>query len=68
MSMGIKQKHMAIHELRPTHPASNAPHPFTKVEEVAHEDVVVHLEPTQPNPGRNKADVVRSACPKGKSR
>jgi len=32
----------------------------------AHEDVVVHFEPTQPNPGRNEVDAVRSARPKGK--
>ncbi len=32
----------------------------------AHEDVLVHFEPTQPNPGRNEADVARSTRPKGK--
>jgi hypothetical protein len=38
---------------------ANPPHPFTKVEASAHEDVVVHFEPTQPNPSRNEADAVR---------
>jgi len=33
-----------IHEPRPTHPTSNPPHPFIKVEAVAPEDVVNYLE------------------------
>jgi hypothetical protein len=41
---------------------ANPPHPFTKVEAVAHEDVVDCLEPTQPNPSYNKGFVVESAC------
>ena len=40
---------------------SNPPHPFTKVEAVAHEAVVNYREPTQPNPGYNEDFVVRSA-------
>jgi hypothetical protein len=32
----------------------------------AHEVVVVHHEPTQPNPGRNEVDMVRSTRLKGK--
>ncbi len=35
-------------------------------EEVAHEAVVNYREPTQPNPGYNEADAVRSVRPKGK--
>jgi hypothetical protein len=35
-------------------------------EEVAHEAVVNYREPTQPNPGCNEADAVRSTCPWGK--
>ncbi|MGB6338798.1 MAG: hypothetical protein WBF32_03410, partial [Candidatus Aminicenantaceae bacterium] len=38
---------------------ANPPHPYNKVEEVAHEAVVNYREPTQPNPGYNEADVVR---------
>jgi hypothetical protein len=34
---------------------------------VAHEAVVNYREPTQPNPGYNEADVVRSARPEGKN-
>jgi hypothetical protein len=30
---------------------ANPPHPNNKVEASAHKDVVVHFEPTQPNPG-----------------
>ncbi|MGB6864830.1 MAG: hypothetical protein WBE11_04005 [Candidatus Aminicenantaceae bacterium] len=45
---------------------ANPPHPFTKVEEVAHEAVVNYREPSQPNPGYNEADVVRSARTKCK--
>ncbi|MGB3862529.1 MAG: hypothetical protein WA915_10620 [Candidatus Aminicenantaceae bacterium] len=39
---------------------ANPPHPYKKVEEVAHEAVVNYREPTQPNPGYNEADAVRS--------
>jgi hypothetical protein len=35
-------------------------------EAAAHETVVNYREPTQPNPGCNEADAVRSARPKGK--
>jgi len=42
---------------------ANPPHPNIKVEASVHEDVVVHFEPTQPNPNRNEADAVRSARP-----
>ncbi len=45
---------------------ANPPHPNNNVEEVAHEAVVVYCEPTQPNPGCNETDAVRSARPKGK--
>jgi hypothetical protein len=45
---------------------ANPPHPYKKVEEVAHEVVVNYYEPTQPNPSYNEADAVRSVRPKGK--
>ncbi len=45
---------------------ANPPHPYKKVEAVAHEAVVNYREPTQPNPGYNEGFVVRSARPKGK--
>ena len=46
---------------------ANPPHPNIKEgEEVAHEDVVNDLEPTQPNPSYNEADAVRSVRQKGK--
>ena len=40
---------------------ANPPHPNIRVEEVAHEAVVNYRKPTQPNPGHNEADAVRSA-------
>ena len=40
---------------------ANPPHPNNKVEEAAHEAVDVYCEPTQPNPGCNETDAVRSA-------
>ena len=45
---------------------ANPPHPYIRVEEVAHEAVVNYRKPTQPNPGYNEADVVRSARTKCK--
>jgi hypothetical protein len=45
---------------------ANPPHPFTKVEAVAHEEVMRDLEPTQPNPGCNEGFAARSVRPKGK--
>ncbi len=40
---------------------ANTPHPNIKVEEVAHDAVVIYSEPSQPNPGYNEDFVVRSA-------
>ena len=34
---------------------ADPPHPFTKVEAMAHEDVVNYLEPTQPSRAKTKA-------------
>ena len=45
---------------------ANPPHPYIKVEAVAHEAVVNYREPSQPNPGYNEGFVVRSARLKGK--
>ncbi|MEE9501481.1 MAG: hypothetical protein V3V48_05365 [Candidatus Aminicenantaceae bacterium] len=45
---------------------ANPPHPYIKVEAVAHEAVVNYREPTQPNPGYNEGFDVRSTRPKGK--
>ena len=42
---------------------ANPPHPYNKVEAVAHEAVVNYCKPTQPNPGYNEGSVVRSARP-----
>ena len=36
-----------------------------KCEALAHEAVVIHCEPSQPNPGHGEADVVRSVRPLG---
>ncbi|MGB3863243.1 MAG: hypothetical protein WA915_14280 [Candidatus Aminicenantaceae bacterium] len=45
---------------------ANPPHPYNKVEEVAHEAVVNYREPTQPNPGYTDADAMRSVRLEGK--
>jgi hypothetical protein len=42
---------------------ANPPHPYIKVEEVAHEVVVYYYEPTQPNPSYYEADAVRLVRP-----
>jgi hypothetical protein len=39
---------------------------YSSGEEVAYEAVVNYREPTQPNPGYNETDAVRSVRPKGK--
>jgi ribosomal protein S17E len=45
---------------------ANPPHPFKKVMKVAHEVIENYYEPTQPNPGYNEADAVRSVRLKSK--